>query len=169
MGQEREVTRLARAGAHLLGDGGVERALQAFRGDPGNAREGEHKRLAGGGAGEVAKHDRRVERLRGAPGEVRGARVPTCAAAGRDEHDRATSLALREDACELDQRGGARKLGGRAARGRVAVGDDRDRAQSRGPGPLGDHGGERAVAVYGLRTQAARGDPEATADGDRGA
>ena len=101
---------------------------------PGPLGERQHERLVRDGAGEVAQHDRRVERPTPVPGEIGGAPIAAAAAAGGDEHDRATGLALGEHPRELQQRGRARQLGREPPRGSVAVGEDRDRAQ---PGRAG--------------------------------
>src|SRR3984957_9509678 len=135
MGELSEETERSRIGTHLLGDRPVQRALKLLRRGSAGARERQHERLVSLGTSEVAEHDRRVKRLRAVLGEVAGARIATATAAGGHKHDRATGLALGEDARELEQRRGARELGLGADGGSVTMSNDRDRAQSRGAGP----------------------------------
>ncbi len=110
-------------------------------------------------AGEIAEHDRRVERAAVASRELCRAGVAAAAAAGRDEDDRALRLARREHACELEQRRRARQFGARAVRAgarRIAVRDDHDRARVGRARALRDDRRERALAVDRLRRELAR-------------
>src|SRR6185437_2391734 len=114
-----------RVDAHLLGDRGIERALQAFGRRTRASGEGQHERLANSGTGDVAQHDRCVERMTPVKCEIGGARVAPAAPAGRHEDDRATRLALREDTCELEQSSRTRQLRlAVAVRDGVTVGED---------------------------------------------
>ena len=128
------------------GDGALKRAGSAAQG----SREGHEERLVSGGAGEVAEHERSVDRPTGVGGEIERAGVTAAAAAGGDDDDGTCGLAGGEHARELEQRGGAREFGGGAAAGGVAMGEEHDGAGAGDAGAPGDDGGERALAVDGL-------------------
>ena len=99
-------------------------------------------------AGEVAEHDRGVDRPVGGLRErarARGARAP---ARGRDEHERGGQLAHLEQPRHLQQRRGAGQLGERRRAERVAVGHHDD-AAAREPGAHPDDRLEPPLAEHG--------------------
>ena len=121
--------------------------------------------------GEVAEHDRGVDRTAGpfvgVSGEVARAGVAAGAAAGGDEHDGALGLAGGEDPGELEQDGGRGELGGPAPRAAaasrwatIAIGGSPVRA-----GPAGDDGGERARPSIVWAWNGVGGDREAASGG----
>ena len=140
--------RAARLRAGLAPDRRLERAPDRHRRRPLAVRPRHDPRLVDAAAGEVAEHDRGVDRPVGGLGErarARGARAP---ARGRDEHERGGQLAHLEQPRHLHQRRGAGQLGERRRAERVAVGHHDD-AVTGEPGahpddrlqpPLAEHG-----------------------------
>ena len=91
--------------------------------------------------------------------------LPAAAAARGYEDDRPLGLARCEHPGQLEQRGGAGQFRFRAARGRVAVGDDHDRRRACRSGPLRDDVLKRALAVDRFGLEAADVHREAPAGG----
>ena len=107
----------------------LERAPQAHRRRVLAVGPRHDPRLAGLAPGDVAEHDRGVDRAVGAvSAHARAPAGARAAARGRDEHERRGQLADLEHPRQLEQRRGARQLGQRGRAERVAVRDHDDPA-----------------------------------------
>ena len=106
VGELAERGRSPRIDTHLVGESHRDGALQYGRCAAQAGRKRHHERLADSGAGQVAKHDRPIERAAGVSGKVERAGVAAAAAAGGDNDDGARGLTGGQHACQLKQHRG---------------------------------------------------------------